>query len=223
MGRVARIVVPNRPHHLTQRGNRQENIFFDDADRRRYLSLLDAQYRQFGLEVWAYCLMANHVHLVVVPPSSDVLGRAMRHLNSSYASYVNRRQGLCGHLWQSRFYSTPLDQRHLWSAVRYVERNPVRAGLIATAWEYPWSSAAHHCGLQADALVRGDLEQSDEVGDWRRFLLDEDDTVVRTIRMRTRTGRPCGPAGFVADLEQLLGRTLAPKKRGRKLGEKKED
>ena len=134
MARLARIVVPDIPHHLTQRGNRREDIFFDDADRRKYLRLLKDQCELYRLEVWAYCLMTNHVHLVVVPRTPDALGQAMRRMNSQYAAYVNRRQGLSGHLWQGRFFSCPLDERHFWSAVRYVERNPVRDGLAAKAW-----------------------------------------------------------------------------------------
>ena len=146
----------------------------------------------------------------------------MRRLNSQYATYVNRRQGCSGHLWQGRFYSTPLDEPHLWAAVRYVERNPVRAGMVPRAEDWPWSSAAGHCGLTADELLSGDLEQADYVGTWRAWLLDEDDQAVRLLRQRTRTGRPCGPAEFVERLEKLLGRPLTPKKRGRKPKKRKQ-
>ena len=216
MARLARVVVPGVPHHLTQRGNRRQDVFFTDADRRKFLTLLAEQCGQCGLEIWAYCLMSNHVHLVAVPASVDSLGRAMRRVNSRYATYVNRRQGWSGYLWQGRFYSTPLDESHFWSAVRYVERNPVRAGIVPRAEDYAWSSAAAHCGLATDELLSGDLEQSDHVGNWRAWLLDEDDAAVRLLRDRTRTGRPCGPTEFVQRLEKLLGRPLAPNKRGRK-------
>jgi len=221
MARLARVVAPGVPHHLTQRGNRRQDVFFSDADRRKFLSLLAEQCPECGLEIWAYCLMTNHVHLVAVPVSVDSLGRAMRRVNSQYAAYVNRRQGWSGYLWQGRFYSTPLDGPHFWSAVRYVERNPVRVGLVPRAEDYAWSSAAAHCGLTDDGLLRGDLEQADHVGNWRAWLLDEDDAAVRMLRERTRTGRPCGPAEFVERLEKLLGRPLTPKKRGRKPKRKK--
>ena len=216
MARLARVVVPGVPHHVTQRGHRRQDVFFCDADRRKFLSLLAEEFRLCGLEIWAYCLMANHLHLVAVPVSADSLGRAMRRAHSQYALHVNGRQGWSGYLWQGRFYSTPLDELHLWSAVRYVERNPVRAGIVPRAEDYAWSSAAGHCGLADDDLLRGDLEQADHVGDWRAWLLDEDDQAVQRLRQRTRTGRPCGPAEFVQRLEKLLGRPLAPRKRGRK-------
>ena len=216
MARLARVVVPGMPHHVTQRGNRREAVFFDEADRQRYVSLwLDARDR-FGLEVWAWCLMTNHVHLVVVPPSSEALGEAMRGLNSRYTLATNRRAGLCGHLWQSRFYSTPLARAHALAAVRYVERNPVRAGLVRQAWDYPWSRAAAHCGLRRDALVSDGCALMGEVACWRDYLSNEDDAWVAMLRARTGTGRPCGSEDFVATLQERLGRVLLPGKRGPK-------
>ena len=214
MVRLARVVAAGWPHHVTQRGNRREPVFFDEADRQRYVSFWIEESRELGLEVWAWCLMTNHVHLVVVPPAAETLGQAMRRLNSRYTAAVNRRTGLCGHLWQGRFYSTPLDTSHVVAAMRYVERNPVRAGLVAEAWEFPWSSAAGHCHLRPDPLLSGACPLVAEVGDWRNFLRDEDDATVALLRRRTRTGRPCGSADYVGDLEQRLGRQLVPGKRG---------
>ena len=217
MARLARVVAAGWPHHVTQRGNRREPVFFEEADRQRYVSLWLEQCRDLGLEVWAWCLMTNHVHLVVVPSASEVLGRAMRRLNTRYTSAVNRRTGLCGHLWQGRFYSTPLEAAHVVTAIRYVERNPVRAGLVTEAWEYPWSSAAGHCGLRRDPLLSGERPLVAEVGDWRSFLMDEDDSAMAFLRERTRTGRPCGSADYVGELEKRLGRQLVSGKRGPKV------
>ena len=160
--------------------------------------------------------MTDHVHFVATPSSADSLGRAFRDTHQAYAAKFNRKTGESGHLWQGRFFSTPLDERYFWSAVRYVERNPVRAGLVATAWEYPWSSAAAHCGLRSDGLLSGDLEQAAHVGDWQAFLSEEDDAEVQLLRRRTRTGRPCGGEVFVKGLEALLSRPLLPRKPGRK-------
>ena len=217
MPRVARVVVPDVPHHIVQRGNRQQAVFFDDGDRRRYLALLAEHSRLFGLSIQAYCLMDNHVHLVIVPSTAEGLGQAMRRMNMMYARHVNYRQGWTGHLWEGRYYSCPLDDRHFWAAVRYVERNPVRAAVVRQAWQYRWSSAAAHCGLRVDRLLTGRLEEADHVGDWKAFLLDDDEAVA-ILRRTTKTGRPCGHADFVARLEALLGRTLAPKRRGPKKG-----
>jgi len=204
------------PHHITQRGNRRANVFLDDQDRRRYLSLLGDYAGRHGLAVWAYCLMSNHVHFVVVPENAASPARTFRDAHQAYAAWFNRKTRESGHLWQGRFFSCVLDDTHLWSAARYVARNPARAGLVERAEQYRWSSAAAHCGLQKDPLLSGDLEKADHVMDWREWLLDEDDSTVERIRRRTRTGRPCGAVGFVEHLEATLGRVLRPRKRGPK-------
>ena len=191
-------------------------MFFSDADRLKFLSLLRHPVSKGQLHVWAYCLMANHVHLIVVPSAEDALGREMRRLNSLYATYLNREQGWSGHVWETRFYSTPLGESHLWSAVRYVERNPVRAGLVAHATEYTWSSARAHCGLAADDILSGDLERAGHTSDWHAWLALPDTQRAQEVRDRTRTGRPCGGEGFVQKLEGILGRRLRKAKAGRK-------
>ena len=146
MPRMARVVIPGVPHHVTQRGNRGEEVFFCDDDRRRYLDLLAKYGAKHGLAVHAYCLMTNHVHLVVVPETAESLAAALKPLHLRHAQELNHRLNISGILWQGRFHSTPLDERHFWAAVRYVERNPVRTGMVEHAWDYPWSSAAAHCG-----------------------------------------------------------------------------
>ena len=158
--------------------------------------------------------MSNHVHLILVPPNAAALGQVLRDTHMTYTRHVNHRQGLSGHLWQGRFFSCPLDESHLWSAIRYIERNPVRAGLVRRAEDYRWSSAAGHCGLRNDPLLSGELELSDHVDDWRGWLGDEDDAVVEALRQCTRTGRPFGPPTFVSRLENLLGRKLTKLKPG---------
>ncbi len=219
MPRIARVVVPGCPHHVTQRGNRRADVFGDDNDRRRYLTMLAEYAAEYGLEVWAYCLMTNHVHFVAVPKTADALARTFRDTHQAYASWFNRKTGDSGHLWQGRFHSTALDDPHLWAAVRYVERNPVRAGLVSRAEEWPWSSAAAHCGLGGDALL-SEIHMPWPVPEWSAYLRDEAEDeaaeAVTAIRERTRTGRPCGSASFVKQLESLLGRVLRPRKRGPK-------
>ncbi len=213
MPRIARVVVPGMPHHVTQRGNRRANVFFDDGDRRRYLLLLEDYARKYGLAVWAYCLMTNHVHFVAVPASEDARGRSFRDSHQAYSSWLNRRLGESGHLWQGRFFSSVLDDAHLWACVRYVERNPVRAGLIARAEDWPWSSAAAHCGRRADPLL-SPIQMPWPVADWTDYLRTEDEKMVEAIRRQTMTGRASGGDGFIAQLEGLLGRILHRQKPG---------
>ena len=220
MPRLARVVIPGCPHHLTQRGNRQEDVFFTAADRVRYLELLAEYAAKHGLAVQAYCLMTNHVHLVVVPRSETSLAAALKPLHTRYTQHVNWTQSVSGRLWQGRFYSCPLDDEHLWAAVRYIERNPVRAGLVERAEDYRWSSAGARCGLRADGVLSDpcDLVSRLTPTKWRGWLRepweDEEEMAVR-LRQCTRTGRPAGGTDFIARLESVVGRVLRAKKVGR--------
>ena len=217
MSRVARVVVRGFPHHVTQRGNRREDIFETGADREAYLRFLKTYCAKRGLSVWAYCLMSNHIHLVVIPQEEASLGTALRDTHTVYAMYFNSRTGLSGHVWQGRFFSCPLDESHHWAAVRYVERNPVRAGMVARAEEYPWSSAAAHCGRRDTGVLSTEFPPSGVIEDWSEWLnagCDEDEAYAY-IRRQTRTGRPCGSSKFLDRLEALLARSLRPKKGGR--------
>ncbi len=217
MSRIARVVVPGFPHHVTQRGNRCAEVFEDDEDRRTYLRFLKQYATRRGLAIWAYCLMTNHVHLVVVPEREDSLAKGLRDAHTVYAMRFNLRTGLSGHVWQGRFHSCVLDDAHLWAAVRYVERNPVRAGVVEHAEDYPWSSAAAHCGLRADALLSDEFPVKGVVEDWAAWLRnEEDEDAVTRIRRQTHTGRPCGAPAFLTRLGSLLHRDLHPGKRGRK-------
>jgi len=221
MSRVARVVVPGFPHHVTQRGNRGANVFEVDEDREVYLRLMGKYAARHGLTVWAYCLMTNHIHLVAVPQREDSLGLAMRDAHAVYAMHFNERTELSGHLWQGRFYSCPLDDTHLWAAVRYVERNPVQAGLVERAEDYRWSSAACHCGLRQEPLLSSAWPPAGVVDDWSSWMADgTEDANIDMIRRNTHTGRPCGGPEFLEQLEGLLHRVLRPKKRGPKFKSK---
>ena len=223
MSRVARVVVPGFPHHVTQRGNRRADVFETDGDREAYLRYLRAYSGKRGLTVWAYCLMTNHVHLVAVPEREASLGETLRDAHTVYAMHFNGRTKLSGHVWQGRFYSCTLDDAHLWAAVRYAELNPVRAGMVARAEDYPWSSAAAHCGLRNDPVLTPGLPMLEAIPDWSAWLhapLEGDDSTFQTLRRHTHSGRPCGSAAFVERLEQLIGRRLRPKPRGPKQGAK---
>jgi len=150
------------PHHVTQRGNNRQDVFFVDDDRRVYLEILRQQAARWRLDVLGYCLMTNHVHLVAAPADKKSLAKAIGRTDFLYTQYVNRMHGRSGHLWQNRFHSCAVEGAGLWAALAYVDRNPVRARLVRLAWRYRWSSAAAHLG-QADAagLVKA--------GTWERL------------------------------------------------------
>ncbi len=218
MPRVARVVVPGVPYHVTQRGNNRQDVFFVDDDRRTYLELLGEAAPRFGLEVLGYCLMRNHVHLVVVPAESGSLAAAIGRTHWWYTRYVNRLHGRTGHLWQARFFSAPLDESHLWSALCYVERNPVRARLVRRAWNYPWSSAAAHAGpwVENPLLNRARWRELSRGLRWREVLVEpQDEDLVEQLRAHTRTGRPLGSDRFISKLETLLHRRLRANPVGR--------
>jgi putative transposase len=217
MSRIARIVVPGFPHHVTQRGNRWADTFETDEDREAYLRFLKKYCAKRSLSVWAYCLMSNHVHLVVVPQKEASLSRALRDAHAVYAMYFNSRTRLSGHVWQGRFFSCPLDESHLWAVVRYVELNPVRAGLVERAEDYPWSSAAAHCALRSDSVLSKEFPPAGVIENWQDWLGKggHDDETHDAIRQQTRTGRPCGSSKFLDQVENLLDRMLRPKKGGR--------
>jgi putative transposase len=217
VARIARVVWPGCPYHLTHRSNRGARIFFDDADRCRYLDLLRESARRYGLRLWAYALMSNHVHLIGIGDLQDSMARAIGNAHRRYARRINVRNGWTGHLWANRFYSSPLDEIHLWAAVRYVELNPVRAGIVDQAEAYRWSSARVHARVQPDALLDSRRPFPGGVHDWALWLRSGgDDSRFEAIRSCTSTGRPAGSEEFVARLEKQLGRSLRPAKRGPK-------
>ena len=218
MPRFARLVIPGCSHHITQRGNNRQDAFFVDDDRRAYLAALREQAEKFGLEVLGWCLMTNHVHLIAVPRREESLAKAVGRTHVAYAQYVNRLHGRCGHLWQNRFFSCALDEEHFWAAMAYVERNPVRAGLVRRAWRWPWSSAAAHCDQRDETGLLDVATWREMAGgrDWRAALTEpQDDRMVSRLRLATSRGRPLGSDGFVSKLEARLGRRLRPLPVGR--------
>lgn len=212
MARIARVVVPGYPHHVTQRGNRRQTTFFNQKDYSFYRGLMARWCRHYQAEVWAYCLMPNHVHLVVVPSTEETLSRVVGETHRRYALKVNQREGWRGHLWQERFASFVMEQAYLFAAVRYVELNPVRAGLVERAEDYQWSSACAHLKERDDALVtvKPMLEMVDS---WEKFLQVDEDESYNPIRKHEKTGRPLGSANFIEKMESLTGRTLRPQRK----------
>jgi len=216
MPRIARAVIEGIPYHVTQRGNRREDIFFEDEDRKKYLTWLLEYSDKHGLKIWAYCLMSNHVHFIVVPQNRDTLERVMRPLHMRYAQYINSKNGWSGHLWQGRYFSSALDEKYLWGAIRYVERNPVRAGIVERSEDYLWSSAAAHCGIRDDGALSTDFPMSGDIKDWPEWLREPDKREDIDILIRnTQKGLPCGSDSFVAKLERTLDRHLRFRPLGR--------
>lgn len=218
MARIARVVVPGLAHHVTQRGNRCMPTFFSDDDYRAYLELVGQWCRQEGVAVWAYCLMPNHIHLILVPSRAEGLSRALGEAHRRYTRRVNFRQGWRGFLWQGRFSSVVMDERHLMAAARYVERNPVRARMAARAEDWPWSSAAAHVAGKPDALAESAWLTERTAGwicTWREYLLEQEEREwVEQFRRHQTTGRPMGDESFLKTIGRRLARNLIPKKPG---------
>ena len=190
-------------------------VFFSEDDYRQYVAILHKQACRHALDIWAYCLMPNHVHLVVVPSSEQGLAVPLGRAHHRYALEINSRNDWTGHLWQERFSSFPMDEAHLMAAIRYVLLNPVRAGLARTAIEWPHSSARAQVLGEPDLLVNC-KPGAERVHDWQTFLAENADGAMEALRRHGRLGRPLGSDDFIARLESISGRTLRPRKVGRK-------
>lgn len=227
MARLSRIVIPEVPHHVTQRGNRRLPVFFSDDDRRAYLQLVADAAEASGTRCLAWCLMDNHVHLILVPTQEDGLRATLGEAHRRYTRMINFREGWRGHLFQGRFASYPMDAAHLLAAVRYVENNPVAAKMVAHAPDWPWSSAKSH--------VRGQRTRIDPLTDmaaladiapnWRAMQRSgleaggagaKDEAVAEAIEARLRTGRPLAADEWIKRQEATIGRKLSAEKRGPK-------
>ena len=215
MPRMARVVVPGYPHHVTQRGNRRQAVFLVDDDWRTYLSLIRAACATAETSVLAYCLMPNHVHFVMVPSHLDGLRSALADAHRRYTRRVNFREGWRGHLWQDRFHSFVMDEPHLQVAIPYVENNPVRAALCHTPPQWPWSSATRAHSTGAATMVDWRL-RSQLLGTGGSHDFADPDARLDTLRLHSRTGRPLGADRFIERIEAHVGRALRPRKRGPK-------
>ncbi len=215
MARIARVIAPGYPHHVTQRGNRRQRTFFSENDYHTYIELLARHCSTFKTEIWAYCLMPNHVHLIAVPLHEDSLSRAIGETHRCYSRHINSREDWRGHLWQDRFASFPMDEYHLLAAARYIEMNPVAAGIVTKPDEYKWSSARAHLERKNGRLVNVQ-PLLEIIGDWHEFLrpssLDETDL----IHKHERSGRPLGGDSFIIGLEIALRRRLTRQRPGPK-------
>ena len=222
MARIGRVVAAGFPHHITQRGNRRQKTFFEDEDYYEYKRLMAEWCGKCKVEIWGYCLMPNHVHLIAVPKTEEMLRKAIGEAHRRYTRYINFRNKWTGYLWQGRFASFPMDENYLLAAARYVEMNPVRARIVKKADQYKWSSAQAHISGRDDGLVKA-APLLEMVGSWRDFLntsLTPEE--IESLRSHERTGRPLGSEKFMTKLEKKLGRTLKRVKPGPKPGSKED-
>ena len=220
MARLARLVVPGLPHHVTQRGNGRARTFFSETDYAFYRDLLAQNCAAAGVEVWAWVLMPNHVHLILVPGDEDGLRRALAPLHRRYAGHVHAREKRTGHFWQGRFGCVAMDDDHLAAALVYVAMNPVRARLTDKVEGWRWSSVHAHLGLTTSDDLTAASAVLDRVPDLReRIAAGEDAVKSERLRKAETIGRPLGTAAFIAGLERDSGRRLAPGKRGRRPNE----
>ncbi|MDX1388695.1 MAG: transposase [Acidobacteriota bacterium] len=204
MARVARVMIEGLPFHLTHRGNHKIDVFTCDQDRIVYLKILRRYAERFGMNVWAYCLMSNHVHLIAVGQTKESISKALGNTQREHSRRKNEIQDVTGHLWANRFFSTALDDVHLWAAVRYVELNPVRAGVVSEATEYPWSSAGSHARLTTDPILATDRPFPGPIRDWRAWLrIGLEGPTAELLRRNTRRGVPTGAPSFVERLSNL--------------------
>lgn len=216
MGRISRVVAPGLPHHITQRGNMRQQTFFSDEDHREYIALMAEWCNRCNVKIWAYCLMPNHVHLIAVPETEQDMRKSIGEAHRRYTRYINFRKGWRGYLWQGRFSSYPMDEVYLLAAARYVEFNPVRAGLVKKPEDYLWSSATAHLSGKDDLLVKVSPLLG-MVGDWKAFLSEDiSEQAANALRRHERTGRPLGDARFVTNIENRLKRILRVQKPGPK-------
>jgi putative transposase len=218
MARLARVVAIDIPHHVTQRGNARRFILESDSDKLVYPDLLRRYCTLYELSLLGYCLMSNHVHLVVTPAKVDSLPLTLKNTHGRYAAYWNASHSSSGHVWQGRYYWCPLDLAHLWRALRYTELNAVRTRMVSTPEAYRWSSAGAHYGTaQPDLTLEANpWKQQWDSTTWKLYLSEpgaEDEAA--EIRQCTHTGRPPRTAGFVETLEKTVGRVLTPQKGGR--------
>jgi len=217
MPRIARIVGAGYPHHIVQRGNNRERVFWDQTDYQKYLSFLARYSEEKEAAILAYCLMPNHAHLLVIPSEEEALAKMMQGVTLCYTQYFNKKGARTGRLWECRFHSTVIDgDNYLWAVCKYIENNPVRARIAKKPEDYPYSSAKAHILGRKDPLLNEHLFRTDEQNEYKRFMkLEEDKKILEEIRKQTRLGKPFGEAEFLRTLSKKLGYEFIFRQKGR--------
>ena len=213
MPQIARIVFTGVPHHLTQRGIRRQDVFFTTSDRINYLQWLQQYSGRYALDILGYCLMTNHIHIVATPRKPDSMGSTIRVVHMRHTQSVNKQNNWDGHLWRSRFFSTALDDYHLMVCLRYVEQNPVHAGMVKKTEDYLRSSASAHCGLLDDPTLSPGTGYDGKIDGWGEILREiVPKEEVELIKKRTKSGVPCGDRKFLKKMGKLAGTSFIANK-----------
>lgn len=219
MPRIGRVVAAGLPHHITQRGNYQQDVFLNEGDKSRYLRWVQEYSEKYNLAILVYCLMPNHIHFIAIPGEPDSLARTFNSAHMRYSQYFNSKLKRRGHLWQGRFYSCVLDESHFLLAARYIERNPARAGLVQKPWQWPWSSAINHTNKNTSSILKlGDFLNITGMAcdSWKKYIdSTEEESLLQRIRKCTLAGYPLGTSTFIEMLEEKFGRKLCPLPIGR--------
>jgi putative transposase len=217
MPRIARIVGAGYPHHIIERGNNREKVFRDSTDYDKYLFFLSKYSGEKNVIILAYCLMPNHVHLLVKPSDDEGLAKMMQAITLCYSKYFNRANGRTGRLWECRYHSTVIDgDSYLWTVSRYIENNPVRAGMVKRPEDYPYSSAKAHLVGRKDPLLKEALFDKNELNGYREFVRSQENRkIMEEIRKQTRLGKPLGDGEFLKTLSERLGCSLSFRPQGR--------
>jgi len=213
MPRQGRIVIPENPHHITQRGNYRQKVFDNEKNYQQYCEWVNEYAEKNSVDIIGYCLMINHVHFIVIPKEEKSLASLFNNIHMRYSQYLNRQRKQKGHLWQGRFYSCILDEAHLYRAIRYVENNPVKAKIVKESWKYKWSSAADHTKERQNPIIK--LKSLSGIEDWKAYLKEEDVEMEKEIRLKTERGLVVGTEKFVEKLEKKLNRSLKCLSQGR--------
>lgn len=208
MPRQERIIIPHEAHHITQRGNYRQEIFECDDDFKQYLTWLEEYSKKYKIDVVAYCLMTNHVHIIGTPKDRESFAKVFNILAMRYSQYINRKRKSCGHVWQGRYFSCVLDEKYLYHAIRYVEQNPVRAKMVKDAWDYKWSSAQTHIGIETESIISLKKTFSMDAEEWKEYLKEVDEEVNTEVRLKTKRGLVAGTERFIKKLEKRLKRSL---------------
>lgn len=217
MPRIARTVIPEYPHHIIQRGNNKQTIFFDNQDKKVYLDLLKKYSQECGCKIGAYCLMCNHVHILAVPCHKDSLAKCMQKISLRFTQYINKKYKRTGRLWECRFHSGLVDKdEYLWAVTRYIERNPVRAKIVTDPCQYEWSSARINMNDRKDDFVKVIWQSHEEREEYINYLKHQEDIAeIKKIKEHTYKGKPIGTEKFVKFVAELLGINLIARPRGR--------